>query len=94
MLYDTVEINPSGNGKWSVTFSSLNRQREEKDEYLPNAMGFFHYPRKWGKQKGFNILKNYMIKQHEQEIARLRKSLKALKSVSYNEQQREFNNQT
>jgi hypothetical protein len=43
--------------------------------------GVFHYPRRWGVQKGFSLLKESMIKRHEDEINALMKSLSELRLV-------------
>ena len=80
MYYDTVEIKPIA-GKWVVNHSQMDGDRQSSKEYTPHAMGFFHYPRKWGVQKGFRLLKKAMIKRHEDEIAALTKSLSSLRLV-------------
>jgi hypothetical protein len=80
MNYDTVEINPAGGGQWRVTFSSLPGDREEVD-HKPSALGFFHYPREWGRAKGLRVLREHMIKRHVDEIEALQKSLEALRDL-------------
>ena len=83
MYYNTVEIKPDrGNDckTWSVCFSALPFDREPGN-YHPSSLGFMHYPRKWGKQKGFDTLKSHMIAEHEKKIEELTKSLAQLKKL-------------
>jgi hypothetical protein len=81
MYYDTVEIKPV-NGKWVFKHYKMNLDRQSSKGYTPNSdLGFFHYPRKWGDQKGFRLLKEAIIKRHEDEIAKLTKSLSELRLV-------------
>ncbi len=82
MHYDLIEISARGT-EWVVTHSQVagNRQPRPGDIYTPSALGFFHYPRKWGVEKGFKVLKAEMMKRHKAEIASLTKSLAALRRV-------------
>jgi hypothetical protein len=81
MYYDTVTIQPSGAGCWTAAHSQQAHDRMPAAEYTPSALGYFHYPRDWGVQKGFAVLKAAMIKRHEDEIAALSKSLANLRLV-------------
>lgn len=81
MYYDTIQITVINN-KWVVSHCQQNGAREERDHYTPSPLGFFHYPREYGIKKGFDILKETMIKPHEEEIERLSKSLADLRAVT------------
>jgi len=78
MHYNTVSIFPSGDGKWGVVFIRMIKDRVKVDNPTPNALGFFHYPCRWGKQKAFIMLRDYLVKRHDEEIAALQKSRDAL----------------
>ena len=84
MYYDTVEIRPIG-GRWVVAHGQMDGDRKTSSPYSPGALGtalgFFHYPRKWGVAKGFRVLREALIKRHEDEIAALKKSLSGLRSL-------------
>lgn len=80
MYYDTIEIKPVG-GKWRAGHEQIDGDRQSEKRARPNALGFFHYPRSWGLQKGFSLLQDEMIKRHEEEIAALSKSLDALRQL-------------
>jgi hypothetical protein len=82
MKFSTVYIRPVGikkkDRKWEVVFADLPFDRKN-DGAGPNGMGFYHYPRRMGKKKAFEALKDHLIKCHEEEISLLTKSLSALK---------------
>lgn len=80
MYYDTVEIRPV-KGQWIVLHRALDGDRIASKTCTPSASGFFHYPRKWGIERGFEKLKAEMIWRHQQEIEKLTKSIEALKSL-------------
>jgi len=83
MKFSTVYIRPVGikkNRKWEVVFVDLPGDRKNKGTG-PSSMGFYHYPRRIGKKKAFEALKNHLIKCHEEEISLLTKSLSDLKSL-------------
>ena len=85
MKVSTVYIRPIGikkDKKWDVDFVDLPGDRKNKDTG-PSSMGFYHYPRRMGKKKAFEALKNHLIKCHEEEISLLTKSLCALKLLEY-----------
>jgi hypothetical protein len=82
MYYDTVEIRPLG-GKWVVNHYKMDKDRQPRENYTPNVvLGFFHYPRKWGVEKGLRLLKEAIIKRHKDEIDRLTKSLSELRLIN------------
>lgn len=78
MHYDTVEITPSGGGEWAVGFSTSDKDRIKVINPVPNSLGFFHYPRRWSKQKAFTMLRDHLVKMHNEEIDALIKSRNAL----------------
>jgi len=82
MKYSTVEIKPQGYKRdtWEVSFYDLDGDRVEESPG-PHSLGFYHYPRKLGKEKAFNKLKSLLISKHSAEIERLTKSLKKLKEL-------------
>lgn len=82
MYYDCVELHPIPGVGWIVHHSQVHGDRKPRRNYTPHALGFFHYPRKRGIEWGFAALKNAMIKRHEAEIARLEKSLAALRATT------------
>lgn len=77
MLFSTVEIKPSIDNEWKISFSDLDGDRYN-DGAPPSCMGFYHYPRRKGKEKAFNELKDKMIESHKKEIDRLTKSMNSL----------------
>jgi hypothetical protein len=82
MKYDTVEIRPiKMSDKWDVVFTTSNVDRVTGKGHL-SAMGFFHYPRRIGKKKAFEKLKQHMIDNHKKEIELLTKSLNELIELS------------
>ncbi len=82
MKYSTVEIKPQGYKRdtWEISFYDLDGDRI-KESHGPHSLGFYHYPRKLGKEKAFNELKSFLISKHSAEIERLAKSLKKLKEL-------------
>lgn len=86
MYYDLIEISArdrAGGREWVVTHSQVSGDRQPRpgNVYTPSTLGFFHYPRKWGVEKGLRVLKAAMMKRHKVEIADLTKSLAKLRSV-------------
>lgn len=79
MKYSTVEIKPSRvkRGSWQVMFSDLDGDRV-KEAHAPHGLGFYHYPRRMGKEKAFEILRSHLVKKHEEEICKLVNSLASL----------------
>ncbi len=82
MYYDSVQIRINTDGSWRVYHFQLDGDREPSKEYTPQNMGFFHYPRKWGIEKAFKLLKEHMIKCRQEEIDHLTKSINNLSSLS------------
>lgn len=83
MRYSTVEIRPSilNRNEWEVSFSDLDGDRIDEG-HRPHGLGFYHYPRKFGRVKAFTILKEYLIRQHEEEITKLQSSLVKLQKLN------------
>jgi hypothetical protein len=85
MKYSLVEIRPNPKfceEPWRVEFSSVDPyDRESKKEYTPNGLGFFHFPRKWGAQKGFDVLKTDMIERRKAHIAAIQKDIDEIEKL-------------
>ena len=81
MKYSLIEIRPKQDS-WQVSLDDTdNRDRVSQKSYVPHSLEFFRFPRNWGGEKGFEVLKNHLIQKHQYEIARLEKSLSALKKL-------------
>jgi hypothetical protein len=81
MKFSTVEIRPGGRrGKWEVRFSEMDGDRVF-ESHGPHSMGFYHYPRRIGKEKAFEALRAHLVTKHEDEIAALTESLGELKAL-------------
>ncbi len=82
MLYDTVEIRLTSNGEWEVLYRELPYDRKEGEQQLNGVFGFYHYPRKWGKKKAFEALRNQMINERLKAIAELQSQIDKLRALS------------
>jgi hypothetical protein len=71
MYYSTIEIKPSLNDKFVVHYYHQKYDRESSEGSLSPGLGFYHHPKRMGKEKAFNKLKEAMIK----EIYKLFKNL-------------------
>ena len=82
MKFSTVEIRPGGSkrDKWEVRFADLPHDRVNEG-HGPHGLGFYHYPRRMGKEKAFEALRAHLVAKHEEEIAALTKSLGKLKAL-------------
>ena len=82
MKYSTVEIRPGGSkrDKWEVRFSDLPGDRVNEG-HRPQGWGFYHYPRRMGQAKAFEALRALLVAKHEEELAKLTKSLGKLKAL-------------
>jgi len=82
MKFSTVEIRPAGvkRDKWGVSFSDMEGDRVNEG-HGPHGLGFYHYPRRMGKEKAFEALRSHLVAKHEEEIAALTKSLAKLKAL-------------
>jgi len=82
MKFNTVEIRPGGTkrDKWEVRFADLPHDRVNEG-HGPHGLGFYHYPRRMGKEKAFEALRAHLVAKHEEEIAALTKSLGKLKAL-------------
>ena len=92
MLYGLVQISPSyhndGSVEWVIKIHYDNVVRGGKKKSVPNAgLGFFWYKREGKKamtdEQAIAVLRDAMIKRHEEEIAHVQKSLEKLKLVKY-----------
>lgn len=82
MKYNLIEIRPdsSTHGGWKV-LSGLDPQDREPGNTTPNSGGFYYCPETILVEEGFQQLKNLLIKNHTEEIARLTKSLESLQEL-------------
>ncbi len=83
MKFSTVEIKPGGIDRkyWEVSFSDLDGDRVYEGQ-KPHSFGFFHYPRRMGKLKAFNLLKEHLVAEHVKSIKSLTDSLSKLKELN------------
>ena len=86
MKFSTVEIRPSNltDPEWEVRFVDLPHERVNEG-IGPSGLGFYHYPRKMGKKKAFEILKKHLVEEHEKRIVSLAKSLAKLEALGFSE---------
>lgn len=82
MLYDTIEIKPTLNGEWEVLHRALPHDRKKGEQQLNATLGFFHYPRKMGKEKAFRMLRDRMIEERFNVIIDLILQINKLRSLS------------
>lgn len=82
MRYNTIEIKPSFDGGWQVFHRELPYDRKEGEQQLNAVFGFFHYPRKWGKKKAFEALRNQMINERLKAIAELQSQIDKLRALA------------
>lgn len=88
MKYNTVEIRPNvKRTNWEYSFRTNPGERVPNRESL-NDMGFFHFEETRDREEAFNMLKNSMIRRHEEEIFKLQKSLDKLKKLKFKEEKR------
>ena len=82
MLYDTIEIKQMLNGEWVVLHRELPYDREKGEQRLNGTLGFFHYPREWGKEKAFEVLRDHMIEERLKVIAELQHQVDQLRALA------------
>jgi len=82
MLYDTIEIRLMPSGKWEVLHRELLYDRKRGEQQLNGALGFFHYPRNWGKEKAFRVLRDRMIEERLKAIAGLQNQIDKLRDLA------------
>jgi hypothetical protein len=79
MKYNLIEIRPNrldDKEKWMVRYDPTDKHdRKSCKTYEPTGLGFFYYPRKWGPQKAFDILKKDMIDRRAREIQMLKEDV-------------------
>lgn len=81
MRYATLEIRPKIDGRgWDIRAYDIPYDRETSDGSL-SALGFFHYPRKIGREMAFERLKSHMLARHAAEIAKLAGSMESLSQL-------------
>jgi len=85
MKYSLIEILPNPKfceEPWSVKFDDTDpHDREPCKQYSPHGLGFFYFPRKWGSQKGFDVLKADMIERRQKEIKAIQKDINQIKKL-------------
>ena len=82
MLYDTIEIKLTPSGEWEVLHRELPYDRKKGEQQLNGALGFFHYPRNWGKEKAFRVLRDRMIEERIKAIADLQNQIDKLRALA------------
>ena len=82
MLYDTIEIKQSTSGEWEILHRELPYDRKKDEQKINGALGFFHYPRHWGKKKAFRVLRDRMIQERLKAIADLQNQIDKLRALS------------
>lgn len=82
MLYDTIEIKLTPSGEWEVLHRELPYDRKKDEQQLNAALGFFHYPRNWGKEKAFGALRDQMIEERIKAIAHLQNQIDKLRALA------------
>ena len=83
MLYDTIEIKLMLNGEWEVLYRELPYDRKKGEQWLNGTLGFFHYPREWGKKKAFECLRDQMIEERLKVIAELQHQVDQLRALTF-----------
>jgi hypothetical protein len=85
MKYNLIEIRPNrlnDDEPWIVKYDDTDtHDRESSRSYEPCGLGFFYYPRKWGPQKAFDILKKDMIDRRKKEIEILQKDISSIEKI-------------
>ena len=85
MKYNLIEIRPNrfdNKEKWTVRYDPTDQHdREPCKSYEPAGLGFFYYPRKWGPQKAFDILKKDMIDRRAREIEMLQEDINYIEKM-------------
>jgi hypothetical protein len=86
-LINELSIQPSKDGEeWVFSVNELEGVRVLKlDDVKPYSTGVLYYPAEWDVKRGFEILKAYMIDNHEIKIRRLTSSLSKLIDLKYGE---------
>lgn len=82
MLYDTIEIKLTSSGEWEVLHRELSYERKRGEQHLNGALGFFHYPRNWGVENAFRVLRERMIGERLKVIAELHDQICKLRALT------------
>ena len=77
MHYDTVEITPSGGGEWAVVFTS-DKDRIKLLTLFRTHLDFSIILVDGVNKKAFTMLRDHLVKMHNEEIDALIKSRNAL----------------
>jgi hypothetical protein len=86
MKYNLIELRKQPEilgGKWQVKYDNTDPyNRMSRRSYKPDSdLGFFYYPRKWGPQKGFDVLKQSMIEARQNMIDALQRQIDELNEL-------------
>ena len=80
-----IEIRPPFNKEqkeWDVKFDNTDKEdRMSCKEYMSQPLGFFYYPRKWGVEKRFQVLKDDMIRRRQKEVDHLLRDIESIKNT-------------
>lgn len=82
MLYDTIEIKLTSNGEWEVLHREIPYERKKGEQWLNGMLGTFHYPRNWGKEKAFKVLRDQMIEGRLKVITELQNQIEQLRALT------------
>ena len=82
MKFGTVEIRERATkrGVFVVSFSDLDGDRHNEN-FGPNGLGFYHYPKRKGKAQAFEELRAHMVRCHEDVIQKLVQRVKKLNAL-------------
>jgi hypothetical protein len=90
--YRRIELNPKPlRSIWEASCYLDEEDRVEGDSY-PHSAGFYYSPETETTQKGFAKLKSFLVKKHEDEIARLQRSLVKLKEANLSKKVTDYDN--
>lgn len=85
MKYNLIEIKQTPkfcSNRFDVKFDNSDLvDRKSCSNYIPHGLGFFHYPRRWEVSKAFNLLKDRMLNDVNNEISKLGEYKKDLEQV-------------
>lgn len=79
----TITIQPGKDGFVVEQYETKDKREDFEDK--PHPYGFYHYPDNIKDNTAFNRLKRVMIKDKEEKIEELKKEIKELKGMKYNE---------
>jgi hypothetical protein len=80
-MFSTVEIVfDVDTNNFKCYFYDLDGDRNGKDS-TPDPLGFYHYPRRIGKEKAFTMLRDLMIKRRKNIINTMLKAIESLENL-------------